>query len=100
MLLWWLRWQSVCLQGSRPGFDPWVGKILWRRRWQPTPVLVPGKSHGWRSLVGYSLWGHKESDTTGQLHFLSLSPLKQQNNVIEIELHCEGLTTSQLVFYI
>ena len=45
-------------------FDNWVGKIPWRRKWQPTPVFMPGKSHGPRSLVGYSLWGHKESDTT------------------------------------
>ena len=45
----------------------WVGKIPWRRKWQPTPVLLPGKSHGWRSLVGYSPWGRKESDTTEQL---------------------------------
>ena len=37
--------------------------------WQPTPVLLPGESHGWRSLVGYSPWGLKESDTTEQLHF-------------------------------
>jgi len=44
--------------------DPWVGKIPWRRKWQPTPVLLPGKFHGLRSLVGYSPWGHKESDTT------------------------------------
>ena len=36
----------------------------WRRKWQPTPVLLPGKSHGWRSLIGYSPWGLKESDTT------------------------------------
>ena len=36
------------------GFDPWVGKIPWRRKWQPTPVFLPGESHGWRSLVGYS----------------------------------------------
>ena len=49
--------------------DPWVGKISWRRKWQPTPVLLPGKSHGWRSLVGYSPWGCKESDTTERLHF-------------------------------
>ena len=40
----------------------------WRRKWQPTPVLLPGKSHGWRSLVGYSPWGHKESDTTELQH--------------------------------
>ena len=41
---------------------------LWRRKWQPTPVLLPGKFHGQRSLVGYSPWGCKESDTTEQLH--------------------------------
>ena len=40
-------------------FDPWVGKIPWRRQWQPTPVFLPGKFHGWRSLVGYGPWGHK-----------------------------------------
>ena len=42
---------------------------IWRRKWPPTPVLLPGKSHGWRSLVGYSPWGRQELDTTGQLHF-------------------------------
>ena len=58
------RLQSTYNVGSIPGFDPWVRKILWRRKWQPTPVLLPGKSHGWKSLVGYSPWGRKESDTT------------------------------------
>ena len=53
----------------RPRFDPWVGKIPWRRKWKPTSVFLPGKSHGWRSLVSYSPWDHKESDTTEQLHF-------------------------------
>ena len=48
----------------RLGFNPWVGKIPWRRAWQPTPVFLPGEFHGQRSLAGYSLWGHKESDTT------------------------------------
>ena len=43
------------------GFDPWVGKIPWRRKWQPTPVFLPGESHGKRSLAGYSPWGHKET---------------------------------------
>ena len=43
----------------------------WRRKWQPTPVLLPGKSHGRRNLVGYSPWGGKESDTTERLHFTS-----------------------------
>ena len=46
------------------------GRIRFRRRqWQPTPVLLPGKSHGWRSLVGCGPWGHEESDTTERLHF-------------------------------
>ena len=45
-------------------FDPRVGKIPWRRRWQPTPVSLPGEVHGQRSLAGYSPWGHKESNTT------------------------------------
>ena len=41
-------------QCRRPGFDPWVSKIPWRREWQPTPVFLPGESHGQKSLVGYS----------------------------------------------
>ena len=44
--------------------DPWVGKITWRRSWQPTPVFLPEKSYGPRSLVGFSPWGPKELDTT------------------------------------
>ena len=43
-----------------------VRKILWRRAWQPSPVFLPGESHGQRSLAGYSPWGHVESDTTQQ----------------------------------
>ena len=64
---------SACNVGD-PGSIPWVGKIPWRRKWQPTPVLMPGKSHGLRSLVGYSPWGCKESDMTERLHFTSLHP--------------------------
>ena len=58
------RWERICLQCRRPRFNPWIGKILWRRKWQPTPVFLPGKSYGQRSLAGYSPWGRKESDTT------------------------------------
>ena len=68
-LPWWFRQWRVCLQCRRPGFDPWVGKNPWRRKLQPTPILLPGKSHGWRSLAGYSPWSHKESDTTEQVPF-------------------------------
>ena len=55
--------------------------LNWRRRqWHPTPVLLPGKSHGWRSLVGCSPWGREESDTTEQLHFdFSLSCIGEGN---------------------
>ena len=53
-----------CRRRRRRGFDPWVRKIPQRRAWQPTPVFLPGKSHGQRGLVSYSPWGHKESDTT------------------------------------
>ena len=61
-LPWWLRWYRICLWCQRPGFDPLVGKILWRRKQQPIPVFLPGKFHGQRSLEGYSPKGHKESD--------------------------------------
>ena len=53
-------------------FDPWVRKIPLSRKWQPTPVFLPGKSHRQRNLVGYSPWGRKESDTTERIwtHFV------------------------------
>ena len=55
-------------------------ELLWRRQWHPTPVLLPGKSHGRRSLVGCSPWGHEESDMTERLHFdFSLSCIGEGN---------------------
>ena len=63
-LPWWLRQYRNCLQCRRPRFSPWIGKIPWRRKWQPTPVFLSEKSHGQRSLVCYSPWGQKESDLT------------------------------------
>ena len=56
-----------CRRLWRSRFDTWVGKIPWRRAWQPTPVFLPGESHGQRSLVGHSPWGRKESNTTEPL---------------------------------
>jgi len=47
---------------KRSRFDPWVGKILWRKEWQPIPVFLPGEAYGQRNLAGYSPWGCKESD--------------------------------------
>ena len=51
--------KSFCLRSGRPRFDPWVEKILWSRKWQPTPVFSPGKSNGWRTLAGCSPWGYR-----------------------------------------
>ena len=64
------RWLSCkeaacqCPRHKRHRFDPWVRKTPWIRKWQPTPVYLPGQSHGRRSLVGYSLWCHKELNMT------------------------------------
>ena len=57
-----------------PGFNPWVGKITWRRAWQPTPAFFPREFHGQRSLAGYSPWGHRESDMTKRSTLLSHYP--------------------------
>ena len=53
-----------CRRCKRCEFDPWVGKIPWRKAWQPTPVFLPGESHGQRSLADYGPWDHKELDMT------------------------------------
>ena len=78
--------KSVCLQCGRPGFNPWVGKIPWRRKWQPTPVLLPGKFRGLRSLVGCSSWGHRvERDWATSLslsYLLQLCPHTLPTHVI------------------
>ena len=66
----WLRAKESicqCRRRRRHGFDPWVRKIPWSKKWQPIVVFLPGKSHGQRSLVGYSPWGCKESDMIEQL---------------------------------
>ena len=75
---------KLCLQYRRPGFDPWVGKIPWRKAWQPTPVFPPGKSHGQRSLMGYTPWscrvGHDWATNfaftlpSWPIHFLKAPP--------------------------
>ena len=63
---WWLR---ICLQCRGPKFDPWVGKIHWRREWLPTPVSLPGEFHGQKNLTGFgvTVFGLSESDPTERL---------------------------------
>ena len=66
-LPWWFSGKEPvyqCRKCRRHGFGPWVGKSPWRRKWQPTPVFLPGESNGQRSLADYSPWGHKESGMT------------------------------------
>ena len=66
----------------------WYSWAKWRRQWQPTPVLLPGKSHGWRSLVGCSPWGHEESDTTERLHFHFLLSCIEGGNGNPLQCSC------------
>ena len=85
---WWHSGYSVCLLCGRPWLDPWVGKLPWRRKWQPTPVLLPGKFHGRRSLVGYSPWDCKELHTTEQLHFSNVHGNIIYNNQMWKQPNC------------
>ena len=57
-----------CRRHKSLGFNPWVGKLPWKRAWKPTPVFLPGKSHGQRSLEGCIPQGHRELDTTEHVH--------------------------------
>ena len=70
----WPKWHSSteyscqCRRCKKCEYNPWVRKIPWSRKWQPSPVFLPGKFHRQRNLAGYSPWGHKELDTTEQLN--------------------------------
>ena len=64
----WLSGKESTYQYRRHRFNSWVRKIHWRRKWQPTPVLLPEKSHGQRSMAGYCPWGCKESNVTEHTH--------------------------------
>ena len=64
----WLNGKESACRCGRPGFNSWLRKIPWRRKWQPTPVCLLGESHGQSSLAGYSPWSRKELDTTQWLN--------------------------------
>ena len=76
--------KKSCLQCRRRGFDPWVGSIPWRRKWQPTLVFLPGESHGQLTLAGYSPWGLK---TVGQDLTTKKQQLVQRCGVMERGLY-------------
>ena len=65
--------KTVHLKCRRPGFDPWDGKIPWRREWLPTPVFLPGEFHGQRSLAVYNPWGHKRRRLLSDCHTLNIT---------------------------
>ena len=85
-----------CRRHQRRGFNPWVRKIPWRRKWQPTPVFLHEKSHGQRSLVGYSPWGHKELDTVE--HTCMLCELRQA--VLPVSQFCHPKKELLLPFFL
>ena len=76
-----------CRRHKRRGFCSWIGKIPRKRAWQPTPVFLPGEFQGHRVLVGYSPWGHKESDTTQQFTL----------SLWEVAVACHGKGTKEWV---
>ena len=81
-LPWWLSSKESTSQCRRCRFDHWHRKIPWRRKWQPTPVFLPGKSHGQQSLVDYSPWGCKESDMTEWLNKWIIPSYKVHNSYL------------------
>ena len=73
-LPWWLRWQRICMQSGRSGFNPWVGKIQWRRAWQPTPVFLPGESPGTEEPGGLQSMGLHIDRTEQQSTDMQMTP--------------------------
>ena len=69
-----------CWRLKRLEFDPWVRKIPWSRKWQPTQVFLPVKFHGQRSLADYSPWGRKELDMTEQTHTMKVKDVRKFKN--------------------
>ena len=82
---------------KRCGFDPWVRKIPWSRKWQPTPVFLPGKFHGQRSLVGYSPWGQTRLSTA--LHFTPGSTEDISERILEIWFRKWVLDLQELLWF-
>ena len=95
-----LEWDPELM--STHSFPTATGRYVGRRKWQPTPVFLPGKSHGWRSAVDYSPWGRKESDMTERLHFHFLCDKQghqnsesESNNCLTPRSCCSVLGTLQ-----
>ena len=93
-LPWWFSGKEFvcqCRRHRRSGFSPWVGKILWKRAWQPTPVFLPGESHGQRSLVGYSPWGRTKTNTTEATELSMQHAITESLKDVNHNLFCDTL---------
>ena len=88
--------ESACDAGV-PGFNSWVRKIPWRRKWLLTPVYLPGEFHGQKSLAGYSSWGRKELDTTEPLT-LSLSYIWREKSIHNPITRCQSFWATSLYY--
>jgi len=86
------QWWRLRLQCRGHRFDLWVRKIPWRKKWQPTPVFLPGEFHGQRSLVGYSPWGHKRVG-----HNLAI---KQQHPGVHSPYLCPEIWSKQITLFL
>ena len=88
---------------TRPRLNLWVGRMLWRRAWQPTPIFLPGEFHGQWSLAGYSPWGHKELDTAEWIS-LTLTQVSGEHDFKYLLYHYGGMWPRQacqtLLFFI
>ena len=93
-MTWWLSVKEFACHCRRHGFDPWIGKISLRRKWQPIPVFLPGKSYGQKSLAGHNPGGCKESNTTehartsqgSNLVFVLVNTQLSQHDIIQVIL--------------
>ena len=89
--------KELTCQWKRPGFDPWVRKIPWRRKWLPTPVFLPGEFHGQRSLAVYSPWDCKELDTIEWLIHVPRATLTSDYLVTNSSVTMDSLRSNNLL---
>ena len=86
---------SQCRRHKRCGFDPWVGKIPWRRKWQTTPVFLPGEARGQRSLAGYSLWSLSVYEWMAQRKIWTGMQQNWRSSVFGSAWHCECIASNK-----
>ena len=91
----WLRWWRICPQCRRPGFDLGVGKIPWRRKWPPTSVFLPGKSHGQSSVVRLQRVGHNLATDISHLSICQITYVKLLVFTDLMSSRCSGIVSLQ-----